>query len=56
MSPIEIVKEHCEKESEAKAAQIKVLEGEIEEGREELKFLKGQLYSKFGDAIRLDYD
>ena len=56
MSPIEKVKEHCEQETEAKAAQIEGLAGEIEEGRNELKMLKAQLYSKFGDAIRLDYD
>lgn len=56
MSPIDNVKERCEQEIKSKAAQIEELATEIEEGKEELKTLKSQLYSKFGDAIRLDYD
>jgi chaperonin cofactor prefoldin len=56
MSPIDKVKERCEQEIESKAVEIEVLTTEIEDGREELKLLKSQLYSKFGDAIRLDYD
>lgn len=56
MSSIDKVKESCELEIESKSAQIEELSGEIEEGKEMLKNLKSQLYSKFGDAIRLDYD
>ena len=56
MSPIDKVKERCEQEIEANEAQIQELAGEIEDGKEELKNLKSQLYNKFGDAIRLDYD
>lgn len=56
MSSVDKVKESCELEIEAQSAQIRGLSEEIEEGKEELKNLKSQLYSKFGDAIRLDYD
>lgn len=56
MSSIEQVKERCEGEIEEKQGKMQGMTVEIEEGKDELKNLKSQLYSKFGDAIRLDYD
>ena len=53
---MEQVKERCSDEIEEKQGKMQVMAVEIEEGKGELKNLKSQLYSKFGDAIRLDYD
>ena len=55
-SSIETVKERCQAEIDAKELEIQKLTNEIEIGKIELTNLKGQLYNKFGDAIRLDYD
>lgn len=56
MSSIERVKERCEAEIVSKEGETLILQGELERGKGELTELKSQLYSKFGDAIRLDYD
>lgn len=56
MSSIEGVKERCQHEIDVKGDQIQELAQDLEAGKRELLALKSQLYSKFGDAIRLDYD
>ena len=50
------MKERCQSEIDAKEGQIQELAEKIERGKVELASLKSQLYNKFGDAIRLDYD
>ena len=50
------MKERCQAEIDVKEAEIQELAEEIEGSKVELASLKSQLYSKFGDAIRLDYD
>lgn len=56
MSSVDAVKEKCQMEIDLKEDQVQELAAEIENGKRELMALKSQLYSKFGDAIRLDYD
>lgn len=55
-SSIEKVKERCQAGIDATEREIQELATELEAGKVELANLKGQLYNKFGDAIRLDYD
>ena len=56
MSSIDTVKARCQSQIDSNEIQIQEMETEIHEGKEQLSTLKSKLYSKFGDAIRLDYD
>ena len=56
MSSIDTVKARCQSQIDLNEVQIQEMEMEIQEGKEQLSALKSKLYSKFGDAIRLDYD
>lgn len=54
MSSIEAIKARCQ--SEINLNEVQVQEMEISDGTKQLSELKSKLYSKFADAIRLDYD
>lgn len=56
MSSIDNVKIRCQSQIDFNEKQVCEMEHEIQEGKNQLSECKSQLYSKFGDAIRLDYD
>lgn len=56
MSSIDNVKERCQREISEGTSKVQELTQDLQAGKEQLAELKGQLYTKFGDAIRLYYD